>query len=161
MLIVQVGRVQHGPVQIELELIVGSIAQPDRARVAVTRAVGEFFFVNLSPAVYPVERLEAAFGAAADVFYPAHEVVRLFVKPETSERIEDERRVARPGVAVVLVALPPDGFGQPHGRGGHHCSGRVVDHEFKGQRRAAHHLSPPSLVGASSYPPPPVVERVL
>src|SRR5215210_9334268 len=160
-LVVQIGRIHHGTVEVELELVVGAVAQAYRPRVVVTGEVGELFLVYLRPAVYPVERLESTVGVAADVLEPAHEVVCFLVKPEPGERVEDKRRVPRPSVAVVPVALPPDGLGQTHGRSGHQGSGRVVDHKLESQRRAVDHLPPSPPVCALGYPPPPVVERLL
>ena len=86
----------------------------------------------------------------------------LLGEAEPQQRVERERRVADPGVAVVPVAHAADA---PPGRlvvaAATMAPGRAVGQQLQRQRRAAHHLAPAAAVGAAGDPAPPVVGRLV
>src|SRR5919202_1062257 len=93
-LVVQVSCIQYSTVEVELELVVCTVAQPYRSRVAVTGQMGELFLEDLCSSIYPVERLEHAVGVAADIPQPTHEIVRFLIKAKTDKRIQGICRIS-------------------------------------------------------------------
>ena len=80
---------------------------------------------------------------------------------EAEQRVDGERRVADPGVAVVPVALAADLLGQT-GRGrGDERAGRRVGHQLERHRRAGDHLLPAAVVRRAVQPAVPPRGRVL
>src|SRR5919202_3312225 len=97
-LVVEVGGVQHGPVQVELGLLVSGIAEPYRTRALVAGEVREVGLLDFFAAVDAVEGLKQAIGAlgVAAVAQPAHEVSRLLVKTDGDQGVEREGGVPKP-----------------------------------------------------------------
>ena len=102
---VHVERVENGAEDIVLALIVGGIADPNRARALVAGQVIEYLFGQVALPADAVHDLERAVGVALEVGDVLDEVVSLPAEPERAETPEREGRVAHPGVAVVPVAL--------------------------------------------------------
>ena len=120
MLVVEVHRVDEAPIDVELELAVRIVADPDRARVEIAAQVIEG---GLGEAVSPVDAVDhlqpaAPLGLLTARLEPSHEGARLFGEADAEEGVECEARVADPGVAVVPVAAAPDALGQARGGGG-------------------------------------------
>ena len=66
---------------------------------------------------------------------------------QAEQRVDRERAVPDPGVAVVPVALAAGLLGQPRGGRGDRRAGRRVGHELERHRRAGDHLAPAAPVG--------------
>src|SRR5215211_5845882 len=78
--VVEVRRVEDGPVEVELDLAVGGVAEPDRTGVLVAGEVVEYDLGEVGASVYAVERLEETVpirGAA--VPQPIHKVSRFIL----------------------------------------------------------------------------------
>src|SRR5215211_4215522 len=115
-LVVEVSCVEHGPVEVELALFVGAVAEPYRGGVHVSGEVREFHLGYVFAAIYPVERLqEAVYVLVATVSEPAHEMSRLVLETDVDQGVERQRRVPEPGVTIVPVPLAPDPLWQAHG----------------------------------------------
>ena len=96
--------------------------------------------------------------AARHVGDEREEVDGLPVEPERVHRPQRERRVADPGVAVVVVAVAARGLGQRRAAGGGDRAGRRVGQPLERQR-AALQVAAPGVVGepAARQPVLPVV----
>ena len=158
-LVGEVDAVQRLAVDVELELIGGAVADPDRARAAVARPVLERLLLEVGGAVHPVHDVQRAAVAARPlgdpVPQPAAELRRLLGEPQPQQRVDGERGVAHPGVAVVPVTLAADLLGQAGGRRGHQPAGRGVGHQLQRDRRALQHLPPAPGVGGAAEPGAP------
>ena len=77
------------------------------------------------------------------------------------QRLQRERRVAQPAVAVVPVALAAGKLGQRGCRCRDHSTGRLVRQQFENQGGADHDLPPSSLITAFGDPPLPHGDRLL
>ena len=120
------------------------------ARVAVARPVRVLDLGQLGAPVDAVHDLQRPrrpdLPLARAVGQPAHERRRLLGEAEPQQRVERERGVADPRVAVVPVALAAELLGQRRGRRGHERAGRRVGEQLERQRRAVHHLAPAAAV---------------
>ena len=77
---------------------------------------------------------------------------RLVLEAGAHERVDRERRVAQPAVAVVPVAHAADLLGE-RGRGrGDDAAGRRVGERLQRDRRAQHRVAPLAVVGAAGRP---------
>ena len=116
MLVVEVDGVHELAVDIELQLVVGAVPEPDGPRAAVAVEVIQGLFSQVLASVYPVHELQRPVGLGPPGVIPAiYEPFCLFCEPDAQEPVEGECRVPDPGVAVVPVALSADAFGQSHG----------------------------------------------
>ena len=77
-------------------------------------------FRQFAPAVEPIHHLQrpARFQFTAALFHPAHERLRFLRVAQPHQRIERERGVADPGVAIIPIALAADIFRQAKSRRG-------------------------------------------
>ena len=89
-----------------------------------------------------------------------HELVGLPVEVQVVERLQRERRVAHPGVAVVPVALAARRLRERRGERRHRRPGRHVRQSLDRQRRALDRVAP-AVVGDArpSEPRPPEARR--
>ncbi len=158
---VQVDRIDDRPVDVVLALVVGAVADPHRPRVVVAAQVVERLLGQVALAADAVHDLQRAVLVAVEVDDELHEVVGLPVEPERVERVEGERGVAHPGVAVVPVALATRRLGQRCRQRRDQRAGRRVGEALQRQRRALQVARPP-VVGelAVGQPRAPVVEGV-
>ena len=162
-LVVEIDRIHQLAGDIELELLPGGIADPDRARAAIPLEVLENHLGELVPpvdAVHDLQRLALGQLSAAGL-EPVHERRRLLLEADAKQRVEGERGVANPGVAVVPVAPAADGLGQRGRRRRDDGAGGGVGEQLEHQRAALDHLPPAPLVGAVADPPSPVAHRLL
>ena len=83
------------------------------------------------------------------------------MNPEPQERVEGERRVADPRVAVVPVAAAAELLGEARGRGGDERARRAVRQELQRQRGTPHDLAPPTLIARCRDPTQPVVDGLV
>ena len=130
MLVVEVDGVHELAVDVELQLVVGAVAEPDGPRPAVAVEVVEGLFGQVLAAVQPVHELQGPVvtGALAAGFDPTHERAGFLGETDTQEAVERESGVPDPGVAVVPVALSANALGQTH-RGGRHHRPRWLERE--------------------------------
>src|SRR5215469_1869896 len=119
-LVVQVDRVHQLAVDIELEVVESRVPDTDRPGSHVAFEMRQGLLGQRMTAIEPIHDLERAVGLEllAALRHPAHEGGRLFRVAEAHESLEDERRVADPGVAIVPVAPAPDQLGETEGRRG-------------------------------------------
>ena len=138
---VQQDRVEHGAEDVVLALVEGAVADAHRPRAGVAGEVVPRRLGQVAPAVDPVHDLQRAVLGRLDVGDELHELVGLPVEVEQVQRLQRERRVAHPGVAVVPVALAARRLGQRgrerrHGRAGRHV-GQALDRERRALDRVA------------------------
>src|ERR687890_1861861 len=161
-LVVEVGCVEHGPVEVELALLVGAVSEPYRGGVHVSGEMREFHLGYVLAAIYAVERLqEAVYVLVATVAEPAHEVSRLVLETDVDQGVERQRRVPEPGVTVVPVSGAPDPLGQAHRGGGDERARRIVDHELEDEGGTVDYLPPPPLISTVGEPASPVDQGAL
>ena len=75
--------------------------------------------------------------------------------------MQGEGRVPQPGIAVVPVAVAPDGLGERGRRRRADGAARLVGEGLQGDERAHDQVAPAAVVGAASDPVVPVVPRVV
>ena len=113
---------------------------------------------QIGAAVDPVHDLQRpAFAGVLGgaVTQPHPERRGLLDVAQAQQRVDGERTVPNPGVAVVPVPLAALLLGQPGGRRGDQRAGRGVGHQLERHGRAGDHLPPPSLVGRPGQPRAP------
>ena len=158
-LVGQPDRVQHLPVDVELELVGGAVADPDRPGAGVALEVVKGLLVEVGGAVDPVHDLQGSGSLAGllahPVAEPAHERRGLVGEPESEQRMDREGGVPDPGVAVVPVAFAADLLREAGGGCGHEGAGGGVGHQLERDRRAGDHLAPAAAVGRAGQPTPP------
>ena len=139
---VEQDRVQRRAEDVVLALVEGAVADPDRtgARVAGELVPGRLG--QIAPAVDPVHDLERAVLGRLDVGDELHVLVGLPVQVEPVQRLERERAVADPGVAVVPVALAPRGLGERRRQRRHRGAGRHVGQALDRQCGALDRVAP-------------------
>ena len=103
--------------------------------------------------VDPVHDLQRAVVVGLDVGDELHELVGLPVEVEPVQRLQRERAVAHPRVAVVPVALAAGRLGQRRREGGDGGAGRHVGQALDRERGAQDRLAP-ALVGDPGAPDP-------
>ena len=154
---VQQDRVEDRPEHVVLLLVEGAVADPHRAGAGVTGQVVPCGLGEVPPAVDAVHDLQRAVLVGLQVGDELHELVGLPVQAEPVQRLEGERAVPHPGVAVVPVAGPAGRLRQRRGQGGDRRAGRHVGQALDGQRRALQRLAP-AVVGdpGAGHPVVPV-----
>src|SRR5262249_60598923 len=88
---------------------------------------------------------------------PTEKPQRLLRTADAIERVNRERRVAQPRIAIIPVALAADHLGQRRGRRRHDRAALKVIEQLERQRRAAHYLFPRPFVSDARSPSPPGV----
>ena len=104
---------------VELELAVGAVADPDGSAALVAgEPVGDQLALQ-ALARHPIHdrHLRGAPGGGAEE--PLGPALGLLTVAREKERVERERRVAQPAIAIVPVALAADLLGQRHRRRRH------------------------------------------
>ena len=155
-LVEQIDRVQQLAVDVELQLVVGAVADPHRTRAHVAVEVIEHLLGQVLLAVDAVHDLQAGVRLRCAVLGDEpEEALRLLLEAQAQERVDRERRVAHPGVAVVPVALAADALRERAGRRRDDRAGRLVGQKLERQGGTADHLAPATAVGALRDPVPP------
>ena len=152
---VEVGAVQQLAVDVELELVDGTVADPHRLGAAVAAPVAEHLLGGVATAVDPVEVLHLRALTDPGGAQPGEEVMSLLVQAQLKEAEEGERGVPQPGEAVVPVAPAAERLRQRGGGGGDDGPGRRVDHQLERERRPPHRLGKGAGVVDMIDPPPP------
>ena len=140
---VEQDRVERRAVDVVLALVERPVADADRPRAGVAREVVARRLGEVAAPVDPVHDLQRAVLVGLEVGDELHELVRLPVEVEVVQRLQRERRVADPGVAVVPVALAARRLGQ---RGRQRRDGRAGGHVRQAldrQRGALDRRAPP------------------
>ena len=105
------GGVENPAVAIELVLAGGAVADPDRAAVGVAGPPSELGLAGPGPSVEGEQHRQAGPRQAAGVEEPGEEGAGLLRFADAEEGGDADRGVARPGVAVVPVAVAADASG--------------------------------------------------
>ena len=163
-----VGEVDRGgglAVDVELQLVGGAVADPDRPRAAPALEMIQALLDQVRGAVHPVHDLQRP-GTLARLFLrpvpePGAERGGLLHVAQAEQRVDGERAVPDPGVAVVPVALPAFLLGQPGGRRRDRGPGRRVGHQLQRDRRTGDHLAPAAGVAGPVQPAAPEPRRVI
>src|SRR5829696_7784521 len=103
------GGVQHPAVAVELVLVGGAVADPDRAAVGIAGPAVQLPFRGGAAAVEGEQDGQAGPVQAAGVQQPGVEVAGFAVLADAEERADADAGVAGPGVAVVPIADPAGG----------------------------------------------------
>ena len=109
-------RVEHPAVVVELMLVGGAVADPDRAAVGVSGPVVERALGTRMLAVQRQQHGKARSVEATGVQEPAEEHAGFACLADAEERPDADAGVARPREAVVPVADPAERLGQRRGR---------------------------------------------
>src|SRR5829696_2737647 len=158
-LVVEIDRVHQLAVDVQLQLVVGTVADPDRPRAPVALQVLQGLLGEVAPPIYAVHELQRAVWSrlAAAVLEPAHERLSLLGEPDAQETVEGEGGVTDPRVTVTPVALPSYTLRQA-GRGGRNDRpGRLVSEKLQHEGRAVNHLAPAARIRALREPVAPIV----
>ena len=139
-------RVEHRPEDVVLALVEGTVADPDGAGAGVARELVERRLREIPAAVDPVHDLQRAVLGRFDVGHELHELVGLPVEVQPVQRLQRERRVAHPGVAVVPVALPARRLRQRRRQRGDRRAGGHVGQALDRECRALDRV-PVAMVG--------------
>ena len=152
-------------VDVELELVGGAVADPDRPRAAPALEVVQALLDQVRGAVDPVHDLQRARVLARLLLHPVPqpdaERGGLLHVAQAQQRVDGEGAVPDPGVAVVPVALAAGLLGQAGGRRRHRRPGRVIGHQLQRHGRTGDHLPPPAGVGRPVQPAAPEPRRVV
>ena len=143
---VQQDGVQDGAEHVVLALVERAVADPHRSGARVAGQVIAGGLRQVAPAVDPVHDLQRAGLGRLEVGDELHELVGLPVQVQEVQRLQGERGVAHPGVAVVPVALAAGRLGQRGGQRRHGGPGRHVGEALDGQCRALDRVAP-AVVG--------------
>ena len=142
---VEQDRVERGAEDVVLALVERAVADPDRAGAGVAGQVVARRFGQVAAAVDPVHDLQRAVLGRLDVGHELHVLVGLPVQVQPVQRLERERAVADPGVAVVPVALAARRLGQRGRQRRDRRAGRHVREALDRQRRALDRV-PPAVI---------------
>ncbi len=142
---VDVDGVEHRPPNVVLPLPVGGVADANRSGTLVAVKMIEGLLGEIRFAVQAIHdlQLRVALGKVGD---EPEVVVRLPVEAKAVETPQGERRVAKPAVPVVPVALATGGLRKRGRGGGGEGSGRRVRQRLEGER-AALQVASPGMVG--------------
>src|SRR5215211_4005462 len=153
------GAVDDLSVDVELELTLGVVADPHRARPREAFQMHQLPLGHPRLAEHVVEHLELRPGQARCVQQPAEEGLRLLPVAECEQGAQRERGVAQPAVAVVPVPYATKPLGEGGGRRRDKSAGGRVGHQFQCQGAANDRVAVRSLVGATVRPLLPPANR--
>ncbi len=150
---VQENRVERGPEDVVLPLVEGAVADAHRTGACISGEVVERRLRQVAPPVDPVHDLQPAVVVRLDVGDELHELVGLPVEVQVVERLQRERRVPDPGVAVVPVPLSARRLREGRGERRHRRAGRHVRQPLDRQSRALDRVAPAVVGDARSVQP--------
>jgi hypothetical protein len=152
-------RVHRLAVDVELELAGGAVPDPHRPGAAPALEVIERLLGQVRAAIDPVhdpQRARAVLRLVRGaVLEPVAEPGGLVEVTEPEQRVDGERAVPDPGVAVVPVALAAFLLGQPGGRRGDRRAGGRIGHQLECHGRPGDHLAPAAGIGRAAQPGAP------
>src|SRR5690349_2693595 len=157
--IAQIQRVQELAINVQLQLIVGGVADADWTRAAMSLEMAECLLGQCSPSVDAIEALQLAriLRLLASFDDPTRE--RLRAQPEPNECVRGERRVTNPRIAKIPIPRAPDLLGETERRRGDDRAGPTALEQFEGQRRPPHRAAPLATIRATRNPPSPEDDR--
>ena len=138
---VEQDRVEDGAEHVVLPLVERPVADAHGPGPPIAREVVEGRLGQVPPAVDAVHDLERAVVVGLEVGDELHELVGLPVEVEVVQRLERERRVPHPRVAVVPVALASGSLRQGRGERGDRRPRGHVGQALDRQRRPLDGLS--------------------
>ncbi len=147
-------RDHHLAEDVALTLVDGAVADPHRARAGIPRQVVELALDELAPAVDAVHDLHVLGVARDRPQQPVAPQPGLLEVAAAEQRLERERRVAQPAVAVVPVALAAEVLRQRRRRRRHDPAGLPVAEHPQDEQRPGHRLGVRALVAAPRPPLP-------
>ena len=150
---VEQDRIEDRAEDVVLALVEGPVPDPHRASAGVPREMVQRRFGEVAPTVDPVHDLQGAVVVGVEVGDELHELVGLPVEVQEMQRLERERRVAHPRVAVVPVALAAGRLGQRRGQRGDRRSRRHVREPLDHERGALDRVTP-GVIGDPRSPQP-------
>ena len=157
---VEQDRVEHGAEDVVLALVEGAVADAHRARAGVAGELVAGRLGQVASAVDPVHDLQRAVLGGLEVGDELHELVGLPVEVEPVERLQRERRVAHPGVAVVPVALAARRLRERRGQRRDRGAGGHVRQALDRQRGTLDRVAEAVVRDARpAEPAPPVARR--
>src|SRR5262249_18491026 len=124
-------------VDIELALIIGTVADPHRSAAAIPFKMLEDLLVERHFRADAIHDLDYSWPLAADELQESAECFRLAAVTEHREGEECEARVAEPAVSIIPVALAADFLRERGGSRGHDRPGRRIGQQL--QREGAPH----------------------
>ena len=157
---VEEDRVEDRAEDVVLPLVEGTVADPHGRSAGVAAELVTCRLVQVAPAVDAVHDLERAVLGRLEVADELHELARLPVQIEEVERLEGERRVPDPGVAVVPVPLAARCLGERGRERGHGRARRHVGQALDRQRRALNRVAQTVIRDPrAAQPPAPEARR--
>ena len=149
--------VEHLAVRVELELFGRGVADPHRCGSSVALEVVERVLLEIGAAVdavHDLQRARCASLACSSTRSRSHarNATASSPNPSRSSAWTRERRVAKPGVAVVPVALAADLLGQTGRRGRDRRAGRGVREQLQRDRGSIHHVAPAASIRRAVEP---------
>ena len=156
-----VHRVHDLAEHVELQLVGGPVADAHRTRPTEPLEPVELELGQPPLTAEAVHDLQLVGVPGAGSQQPVAPVCGLGAEPGLDERIQRERRISQPAVAVVPVPGPARGLGQRGGRRRDDRAGRGVGEalEYDGRRRDF--LGPGPVVGDPVGPLAPTSDRVV
>ena len=145
-------RIHHLAVDVELELVDGRVAHAHRRGPLVARQPVQHHLGEPPLAGQAVHDLQLGGRPGDRPEQPVAPRAGLVAEAAEVERVERERRVAQPRVAVVPVPDPADALRQRRGRGGDHPTGGPVGERLQRDQGADHGLAPGPMVARPGRP---------
>ena len=143
-------RAEQLPVDVDLLLVPGAVAHPDRPAVPPAAQVGERPLgqvVLAADAEHDLQRLVRPDAARAGGGHEGEEVLGLVRAGRHPERLHGEAGVADPGVAVVPVPFPAHALRQRRRPGGDDRAAGLVGQAVQDPAAEVHEVLPRALVG--------------
>ncbi len=147
--------VEQLAVAVELQLPLGTVADPHRPRPAVALDVIDLSFGEVGLAADAVEDTQRHAAGGGRFAHPPGPQLGFGGAAELVQGVEGEAGVAQPGIAVVPIAHAADLLWQRRGDRRHHRPGGCVGQELEGDRRPHHLVAPRPLVADAGHPVPP------
>ena len=163
-LVDQIHRVHQLAEDIQLDLVISAVTDAHRLRAAVAGQMRQLGFRQFLLAIDGIEDVEFhrfATAIAHPSAQPLHVVVGFIDKAQAHERVNGERGISDPRVAVIPIALAAGGFRQAEGGGGEDRTVATRGQQFQGEGGAIDDFPPaPAIVGFAD-PAAPVFEGAL
>ena len=160
--VVEVDRVHELAIDVKLQLTRRVVPHPHRGRPSVTLEIWQLPLRQIHPSVDAVHDLQGSMWAPVGSRAPGqevHECGRLVLESEPQERVDAERSVPYPHVAVIPVPLPSDPFRKARRGRGDDRPGGGVRQQLERQCGPMNDLPPTPPIPRGGEPVPPEVHR--
>ena len=146
-----------------MQLLGCAVADAHGARPTISLQVGELALLQLPASIERIDRLQLSrvLRLGAPRVHPAHESLGLFGETESQQRVDGERGIPHPDVAIVPVAVPAYAGGKPERRRRQDTSGATRLQQLEHERGAIDLLLPSPVVVRPADPRAPEVHRPL